>query len=627
MASKIDKKKDRDYSKYYPIFFTIVFITILFQYPFSSLESFFYDLRIQYDWGVSFKDNIVLVTLDEESEEFLGDKYPYTYASHHRFFNRLLPDHPKLVGYFVNFQRPESESDFNYAREFKNTIREFKNAGGFFHFGTSMDPWGEFLPPQELQDLGYALALINIDNRTFSKDDVCRRAILNISGNNSFHLWAANHYREFLGLSRLEASKQKGGYYQRDADASFALFRYYTSPLNENGKISKIPFHRVVVGNFPKGFFTNKIVLVGPSYISHISDHSLTPFNKNEYKASKLMLHAQIIQALIQNKTVHELPRILSIILSIIIAITLSLIISKVSPVKGLIITLSVLLGILLLSYLLFSLFGYWLYMTYLILTICVVYYVSVPFRAVVEYQRRFAIQEETVLLKKIEDLKRNFISLMSHDLKTPVAKIAGIADILHKQYKADTNLSKSLTAISDSTKDLNKFITSILDLTKIESQNIIINKTSKDINTIIEAVVSELRYEATTANVIVETELSPLYPISMDIDLMKRVIANLLENAIKYSGANSKVVIKSWDDETWVYVDIIDNGVGIPSKDLDHVFDKFYRVRNDANHAIKGSGLGLYLVKYFVDLHGGSIRAKSSPGAGTTFSIQLKNA
>lgn len=107
----------------------------------------------------------------------------------------------------------------------------------------------------------------------------------------------------------------------------------------------------------------------------------------------------------------------------------------------------------------------------------------------------------------------------------------------------------------------------------------------------------------------------------------MNRVLSNLIENAIKYSGENTEVTIKTYDDEKWVYIDIQDNGVGISEDDLQNIFEKFYRVKNDASHKIKGTGLGLYLVKYFVELHGGTIIAKSSVNAGTTFQIKLKNA
>jgi signal transduction histidine kinase len=255
-----------------------------------------------------------------------------------------------------------------------------------------------------------------------------------------------------------------------------------------------------------------------------------------------------------------------------------------------------------------------------------VVYYIWVPFRAIGEYQRRYAIQEEAKLIKKVENLKQNFISLMSHDLKTPVAKIAGMADVMVQKYKGNDDLSRDLTSIIDSTKELNKFITSILDLTKIESRNLTLNKQSKDINKIIEDVIDGLRFEAAEKNIRFDKNLSPLYPIEVDATLMVRVISNLIENAIKYSGEESTVSVNTWDDEKWVYVEIKDNGVGIAPEDLENIFEKFYRVKNDASHKIKGTGLGLYLVKYFVELNGGQIAATSTVGEGTTFTIKLKN-
>jgi signal transduction histidine kinase len=405
-----------------------------------------------------------------------------------------------------------------------------------------------------------------------------------------------------------------------------AMYRYYTNPVEAKTKIKKIPLHRVAVGNFPANFFKDKIVLLGPSYISNTSDYILTPFNKEEYRSPKLNVHAQIIQALIQNKTVYPIERNVSYILSILIAIVLSVTISRLKPTKGLLITAGVMIGIFVVSYFMFVAFGYWLYLTHLVLTVFVVYYIWVPFRAIGEYQRRFAIQEETKLLKKVENLKQNFISLMSHDLKTPVAKIAGIADVAVQQYRMEAQVKESFLMIIDSTKELNKFITSILDLTKIESRNINLNMISKDINPIIEQIVTGLKYEAINKKVKISADLSPLYPIEFDVDLMKRVISNIIENGIKYAGENTSIVVKTWDDEKWVTIEIKDDGVGIPTEDIDHIFDKFYRVKNDASHSIKGSGLGLYLVKYFVELHGGQISASSELGQGTTFTIRLLN-
>lgn len=622
-----EKKKNFDIAKYYPLFFTIVFVFVLFQYSFSSLESVFYDLRVRYDFGFQGKDNFVLVSMDEDSDEFLGENYPYTFASHVRILEKIVEENPTAIIYTANFTEPESEKENENLDKMISLIKKYKDVGGIFRFGTDMDAWGEQLPPEKLRDFGYSLALINVDNSTFSKDDITRRAILNISGEDSLHLWVANKVRKKNSLVDLSAKNFQGAYYLREADATFAMFRYFNNSTEAKTDIKKIPFHRVRVGNFPKDYLREKIVIIGPNYISNASDYVLTPFNKEEYRSSKMNIHAQIIQALIDAKTVFPIPKNVTYALSLVLALFLSITISRMKPTHGLLITVLIMIASILIGYFLFVVFGIWIYLAHLVLTVFVVYYIWVPFRAIGEYQRRFAIQEETKLLKKVENLKQNFISLMSHDLKTPVAKIAGLADIMLKQRQfTNADGEKNLISVIDSTKELNKFITSILDLTKIESRNLNLSMVSKDINTIIEQVVDSLKYEASVKSIKVETELTPLYPINFDINLMKRVLSNLIENALKYSGENSIVKVKSWDDEKWVYIDIEDNGVGIPQEDLEHIFEKFYRVKNDASHKIKGTGLGLYLVKYFVELHGGVISASSEIGKGTKFHIKLKN-
>jgi signal transduction histidine kinase len=425
-------------------------------------------------------------------------------------------------------------------------------------------------------------------------------------------------------MPSIDATAYKGAYYNSEADANFALFKYSGNPLLS--EVQVIPFHRVVVGNFPKGFFKDKIVLVGPQYMSNAGDFVLTPFDKEAGRTPKLMVHAHVIDALISERTIFDIQDFYTQIASILIAIALSYIISRVQPVKGLMITILLILGILLLSYFAFFTLGWWLKLSHLVLSIFVVYYIWVPFRAIEEYQTRYAIQEESKLLKQVDNLKQNFISLMSHDLKTPVAKIAGIADILKMRFQNTPEQVELIDNVVNSTKELNNFINSILDLTKIESQNLTLRRESKDINKIIEGIVEKLEFEANNKQMTLEMELSPLYPIQIDTVLMNRVISNLIENAIKYAGKGKKVWVKTWDDADWVYVEVKDNGLGIGPDDLAHIFDKFYRVKNDSTHAIKGSGLGLYLVKYFIELHNGVISATSQLGEGTSFIIKLKN-
>jgi len=619
--------KSIDFSRYYPVFFTVIFVIILFQYSFNTLESIFYDLRVEHDYGISTDQEIILIVMDEESDEFLGETYPYTFASHYHLFEKLAQDKPKIINYIVSLQEPDSSLDKQNLLKFKTEVSKYTTAGGIFRFGTELDSWGEQLPPRELRTFGHSLGGVYVDGSVFAKDDVVRRAILNLAGEDSLHLWTANKYREISGQKELPAKDFKGAYYLREADATFGLFRYPTSPLEGNTKIKKVPFHSVRVGNFPDGYFKDKIVLIGPSYISNTSDYVLSPYDRENFRSSKLAIHALIIEALIKEKTVYQLPKKITYGLCIVLAIFLSLMISKLKPTHGLLITVVIILGSLIISYLSFILFGVWIYVSHLVLTVFVVYYIWVPFRAIGEYQRRYAIQEETKLLTKVENLKQNFISLMSHDLKTPVAKIAGLADnIVNQRQVSGPDGEKNIKAIIESTKELNKFITSILDLTKIESRNLTLNMVNKDINNTIETVVNNLRFEAHSQHVEVEVELGPLYPIKYDINLMNRVLSNLIENAIKYSGENTTVGIKTWDDDKWVYIEIQDNGVGIPGSDIENIFEKFYRVKNDASHSIKGTGLGLYLVKYFVELHGGLISVESELGQGTKFQIKLKN-
>jgi signal transduction histidine kinase len=605
---------------------TLAFILILIQYTFHPLESIFYDFWIKNDISSkSFKTPIVVITLDEESDTFLGEMYPYTYASHTRFMKRLMKDDPAIINYFVSMQEPDSEIELKYQNEFHEVVREFSPKSNRFKFGTEIDNLGEMIPPENLRDLGYLLGQLYKDQLIFSKDDVVRRAILNISGEDSVHLWTAKHYRALKNLPSIDANSYKGAYYSSEADANFALFKYSGNPMGGDD-LTIIPFHKVLVGNFPKGFFKDKIVLVGPKYVSNSSDFASTPFEKENSRVAKLSIHAHIIEAFISEKTIYDVKDFTTQIASLIIAFILSFIISRVQPVKGLMITILLIVGILLTSYLAFVTLGWWIKLSHLVLSIFVVYYIWVPFRAIEEYQRRYAIQEESKLLKQVDNLKQNFISLMSHDLKTPVAKISGIADILKMKFNNTSEQTELIDNIANSTKELNNFINSILDLTKIESQNLTLRRESRDINKIIEGIVEKLEFEAGNKQMSLETDLSPLYPIQVDPVLMNRVISNLIENGIKYAGKGKTIWIKTWDDPESVYIEIRDNGVGIGPEDLSHIFDKFYRVKNDSTHVIKGSGLGLYLVKYFIELHNGVITASSGLGEGTSFIIKLKN-
>ncbi|MBY0413423.1 MAG: CHASE2 domain-containing protein, partial [Bdellovibrionales bacterium] len=237
------KKLNIDLSDYYPLLFTLIFVTILFQYPLASFESILYDLRVRWDFGVHSTPEIVIVTLDEESDDYLGDIYPYTYATHSRFLEKLLSSEPKIINYFVKMPEVVNDEDI-YFNDFKNKLKKFSDKGGKVDFATEIDEIkGEELPPVPLRDFNYSLAQINVDNNVFAKDDVVRRAIFNVSGEESLHLVTANQYRTLKGKQPLNVPDVLGTYYNDEADANFFLFRYSGSPVYSEFKYKTIPFH------------------------------------------------------------------------------------------------------------------------------------------------------------------------------------------------------------------------------------------------------------------------------------------------------------------------------------------------------------------------------------------------
>ena len=162
------------------------------------------------------------------------------------------------------------------------------------------------------------------------------------------------------------------------------------------------------------------------------------------------------------------------------------------------------------------------------------------------------------------------------------------------------------------------------MDISKIEAKKFNIQKSQKDLNKTINDVVKKLNYFANQKNAQIETDFETLFPITYDENLISRVVFNLVENAIKYGGDNNKVTITTRDTGDFISLVVSDNGPGIEPQSLQYIFDKFYRVKNNKNETIKGSGLGLYLVKYFVEAHGGS--SVTSSHEGTNFRIKLVN-
>ncbi|HUP56570.1 MAG TPA: HAMP domain-containing sensor histidine kinase, partial [Bdellovibrionota bacterium] len=186
------------------------------------------------------------------------------------------------------------------------------------------------------------------------------------------------------------------------------------------------------------------------------------------------------------------------------------------------------------------------------------------------------------------------------------------------------TELGEVVESLENSNQELKRYIESVLSLSKIESQKVILNRKSNDINRVIERALRRLQPLAKPKGIALETDLEPLFSVECDEDLMGQVVSNLIDNAIKHSPTGSRVIVRSREEDGQIRVDVEDFGSGIPKDKLPLVFRKFSRFLRPIHEPVRGTGLGLYLSKYFIELHGGSIRLKTEEGRGTTFTFTL---
>ncbi|UOF02402.1 CHASE2 and HATPase_c domain-containing protein [Bdellovibrio reynosensis] len=238
--------------------------------------------------------------------------------------------------------------------------------------------------------------------------------------------------------------------------------------------------------------------------------------------------------------------------------------------------------------------------------------------------RKNFRLQQEQQYLQELEQLKNNFVSLISHDLKTPIAKIQAIVDRLLVEHQSkDESLSQDLQSLRLFGDELNRYIQSILKVLRVESRDFKINTEVGDINEVVEEALQQLRPLAREKHITINTSLEPMFSLEFDTTLIKEVVINLVENAIKYTPHGGSIEVISQEEDDLVHVIVKDTGEGIKPEDMEKVWGKFTR-GSDQDMKTKGTGLGLYLVKYFIELHGGKVKMESVVGTGTTVSFTL---
>jgi two-component system phosphate regulon sensor histidine kinase PhoR len=227
--------------------------------------------------------------------------------------------------------------------------------------------------------------------------------------------------------------------------------------------------------------------------------------------------------------------------------------------------------------------------------------------------------------LKEMDQMKTDLMSMVTHEIRTPLATVRGFAQILLKGGIAGDKSKEFLEIINRQSNRLVNLVNDFLDITRIESGRQVITKGPVDIDKLIQNAVADLRPLADEKNIRLEY-LSPgnVPSVFGDRNLIEQVLINLLSNAIKYSpkGAWARVAVAQQNGSCAVAIS--DNGLGIPKESIPRLFEKFYRVRCDDRKDIIGTGLGLSLVKQIIDVHQGEIRVESEHGKGSTFTFTI---
>ncbi len=234
-------------------------------------------------------------------------------------------------------------------------------------------------------------------------------------------------------------------------------------------------------------------------------------------------------------------------------------------------------------------------------------------------------INKMLVQLQELDKSRQEFVSNVSHELKTPITSIRVLADALMLQDDVPVELYREFMGdISEEIEWETHIINDLLALVKMDRGSASLNVEKVNINNFLEVILRRLKPIAQERDI--EMTLELFRPVSAMVDETKMSLAvtNLVENAIKYNHDGGRVRVILNADHKYFFLTVEDNGVGIPQDAIDHIFDRFYRVDKARSREAGGTGLGLAITKSVIQMHGGTIRVESTLGEGTTFSVRV---
>jgi two-component system phosphate regulon sensor histidine kinase PhoR len=228
--------------------------------------------------------------------------------------------------------------------------------------------------------------------------------------------------------------------------------------------------------------------------------------------------------------------------------------------------------------------------------------------------------------LKRLEQVRKDFVANVSHELKTPVAAISGFAEtLLDEGGDNPETVMEFSRIIYEEAQRLTSLINGLLELSRLESEKAAVNILPVDIDKVLRSALTLAQRQPNSQQVTLEYIPAASQPvIASDTEFITQVVSNLLDNAIKYSPAGGKIQLQLEAFEDMVKINVIDTGLGIPEKEIPRIFERFYRVDKARSRKTGGSGLGLAIVKHLVEQLGGQVSVESKLGEGSVFSVIL---
>ena len=226
----------------------------------------------------------------------------------------------------------------------------------------------------------------------------------------------------------------------------------------------------------------------------------------------------------------------------------------------------------------------------------------------------------------ELAKMKSDFVSAISHEFKSPLTSIRQLAEMLQTgRVPSEERRQKYYDTLLEQSERLSLLTDNVLNFAKMEEGRKEFEFEKADIGTLLKEVVSAVQDRVSHEDFEIQLKIENSLPsIMADSASISQSITNLIDNAIKFSGKAKKIVVKSFTEDQYLVISIQDFGIGIKKEELGKVFDRFYRVGDELTRTVKGSGLGLTLVKQIVEAHQGKVHVESEPGQGSTFSMKL---